>query len=88
MRKIRYPRALMTFEELREMGFPRHDLEKYSKDEYFPAHRTAGGRKWLVHTDDLDEFIEDFNLRKAAEREMLRAANEARKKARQKVREA
>ena len=70
---MKYPKAIMTIQELREMGFPRRDLEAYTREKDFPAHKTAGGRRWLVHTDELDEFIENYNRRVALKREIIGA---------------
>lgn len=69
---MKYPKAVMSITELIHMGFPKKDFERYVKEPDFPAHKTACGGKWLVHTDDLDDFIQDFGKREAFRRELLR----------------
>lgn len=55
---MQFPKQVMTITELCEMGFTRHDLNKYAHMKPSPAHLSPGGGVYRFDTEKLKMLIE------------------------------
>ena len=55
---------VMSFTQLKELGYSREALKRYSQEADFPGYKTPGGGKWMVYVDRLPAWIEEFNGRR------------------------